>query len=166
MSYVDNKADTDFVPEFEDIDRIGEPRLEKFTNVAMDGLRFGVSNTAVTMIVNGTLAAVNKEDEFVSQSGMRNLMTRVRKEKKEQYEETQRGQVCLKFDAKCSDVSVGKNKKKKQGTITVMKEPVPKYVDHFECNRETGLHVANGVWDIIKSTGSEDTLLAIGAGKY
>ena len=59
------------------------------------------------MIVNGILAAVINEEEFVSQSGMRNLLTRVRKEGKKQYEKIQRVQVCLKFDPKCSDVSRG-----------------------------------------------------------
>ena len=40
----------------------------------------------VILIVNATLAAVNNEDQFVSQSGMRNLLTRVRKEKNKHYE--------------------------------------------------------------------------------
>ena len=164
MGYEDDTADKDFVPEFEDLNAVGEPRLDKFKNVAMDGLRFNVTNTAVTLIVNGTLAAVGKEDEFVSQSGMRNLTKRVREESKQQYEENQRGNVCLKFDGKCSPVSRGKNKFRKQGTITVITEPSPKYCDHFEASRETGLIVASGVWDIIQSTGSVDTLLAIGAG--
>ena len=41
----------------------------------------------VTLIGNGTLAAVNNEDGFVSQSGMRNLLSRVRKQKKSSMKE-------------------------------------------------------------------------------
>ena len=90
------------------------------------------------------------------------MKERVLVESKAEYEEQATDLICLKMDGKSSEAAIGLNKFKKQHTITVIKEPNPKYVDHFESG-ESGLSVAGGLHRVIQSTKSETTLLAIGS---
>ena len=162
-SYTDDVTDKNV--EFGDIEmsegRGSTERLDKFSNVAEDSERFQISSFAAVLMINHTLAAVNKNDEFISTSGFANLKKRVRSKAKRNHERKYRRLRVFKFDGKQSAVSVGKGKKKKKTNITVIQEPEPKYIDHFSC-RDNGLNVGNGLWSVIENTDSVETLEAIG----
>ena len=160
LAYVDDEKDK--TVQFKDIEtREGIERLDKFSQVAEDSERFGLSDLASFLMINHTLAAVNKPEEFVSKSGFRKLRKRVRSKEKRNYERKYRRLRVFKFDGKISWNSVGKGKKVKKTNITVMTEPENKYIDHFSC-RDNGLNVGTGLWKCIEDTDSVDTLEAVG----
>ena len=84
------------------------------------------------------------------------------KNAKSRHEENERKLICVKFDGKNSLASIGQNKFKKQHTITVIKEPQPKYLDHFESG-ERGIDVKNGLFYTLQTTGSIDSVQAVGS---
>ena len=161
MSYVDDEKN-DKTVEFEDVEvREGTERLDKFSQVAEDSERFGISDLASFLMINHTLEAVGKKEEFLSMSGFRKVRKRVRSKSKRNYERKYRRLRVFKFDGKISANSVGKGKKKKKTNITVMTEPENKYIDHFSC-RDNGLNVGTGLWNVIEETDSVDTIEALG----
>ena len=139
----------------------GIESLGKFSQVAEDSERFGLSDLASFLMINHILAAVDKTDEFVSKSGFRKLRKRVRSKEKRNYERKYRRLRVFKFDGKISWNSVRKGKKVKKTNITVMTEPENKYINHFSC-RDNGLNVGTGLWKCIEDTDSVDTLEAVG----
>ena len=160
-SYVDDEK-KDKTVQFEDLEiHEGTERLDKFSQVAEDSERFGISDLGSFLMINHTLEAVGKKDEFLSMSGFRKLRKRVRSKSKRNYERKYRRLRVFKFDGKISANSVGKGKKKKKTNITVMTEPENKYIDHFSC-RDNGLNVGTGLWNVIEETDSVDTVEALG----
>ena len=160
-SYVDDEK-KDKTVQFEDVEiHEGTERLDKFSQVAEDSERFGISDLGAFLMINHTLDAVGKKEEFLSMSGFRKLRKRVRSKSKRNYERKYRRLRVFKFDGKISANSVGKGKKKKKTNITVMTEPENKYIDHFSC-RDNGLNVGTGLWNVIEETDSVDTVEALG----
>ena len=69
LAYVDDEKDK--TVQFKDIEtREGIERLDKFSQVAEDSERFGISDLASFLMINHTLEAVGKKEEFLSMSGL------------------------------------------------------------------------------------------------
>ena len=66
MTYVDDLTDLDYQPE----DEIGVKRAQNFDKAIINGMRYGVSFRALSKIINDVLTAVNRDDLWVSKSGL------------------------------------------------------------------------------------------------
>ena len=78
-----------------------------------------------------TLLAVNRDDKLVTSFLIDTWKTNVCDLEKDEFEKSQKGLRCIKFDGKKSAVSIGHNKTERCHNLTFIREPEPRYLDHI-----------------------------------
>ena len=163
---IDDPKDLDYI--IDAADEIGVRRPMIFGDAIMTAKRWKIPFRALTLIINQTLRAVDRDDLYMAKTSVDNWGNRIGKEAVEEYEKEHQCLTCIKFDGKKSKRAIGHNKFERQHFLTVIKEgfetPDPKYIDHKEAG-ETGLSMGGIVMDVIEATDSKDSLLAIGSGE-
>ena len=114
----DDENDLDWVVPEEEI----TGKSDKFRDAVRIGMRFNISSGVIALIINLVLLAVGMRDECISWNSIEKLKKRMGTDARNEHDEINVGLTCIKMDGKTSFVNIGKNKKVKMETITVIKE--------------------------------------------
>ena len=159
----DDPEDLDYIND--DIDPgVKRMDMDKFKHAIQTGIRKQWSSQDMMLIINQTLAAVNREDKFVSRDLIDSWKEQIGNQAKKDYEEEHQSIKCITFDGKTSETSIGHNQVERRHHLTFVVEPECKYLEHVECG-ETGVAMAMATINVIDATNSGDSCDTLGAGK-
>lgn len=164
MNFEDDATDLDYV--YDETDP-GVKRMDMsdFKDAINTGIRKQWSSQDMMLIINQTLAAVNREDKFLSRQLIDSWKDELGNQAKNDHEQKYTNIKCLTFDGKTSETSIGHNQVERKHHLTFVVEPECKYLEHVNCG-ETGAAMAMAIIDVIDATNSGESCDTLGAGKF
>ena len=160
------KEDPDYIPN-EAADEIeGQRQRNRFDypQFIEIGLRYGLSNNVLSNLLNSLLVDMGIEDPslFVS-PGKVGLMKYKHERHLRAMHKLKTGYKFLGFDGKKSSIKVEKNQTEVVDKQTIICQAARMFVAHFCPQKGKGINVATGIYETLKKTDSEDTVLSISA---
>ena len=169
MDHQDNIIDDpSFKPDLDE-DRSVFSCTVDYSEVIQFGERYTNSSYVIAQYIKLILKAngITDPSRIPSLSGVQRMRQNVGKKTLENHEKKTKGLQCLKFDGKTTWEAIGQNQLDKAHFVTVVAEPEIDFVDFYKVSNESGRALAEGLWsEVIVPTESQETLLALGSGKY